>query len=200
MELKKEIIPEGTLEYGETNPLTGQRFEKFTPTINSAALTPTSVLPYTAPKTQPVYPVAGLNNETVLQPTAPEIQADEFTTQLQALNQQLIGQSAFTVEQEKAQKIPELQKTQTDLSAQLKGLQNEALAIPLQLQQEAAGRGITVGGLAPIQTGQLRENAIKALTISSLLESSRGNLATAQTMADRAGAQKYDPIKEEIAD
>ena len=109
-----------------------------------------------------------------------------------------VGEAGFRAEQEKVQGIPELQKTQTDLSARLKTLQNEALAIPLQLQQEATGRGITKGGLAPIETAALRNNAIQALSVSSLLEASRGNLTTAQSLADRAVAQKYDPIKAEI--
>ncbi len=43
----------------------------------------------------------------------------------------------FQAEQEQAQGLPELQATQTDLSAKLKGLSNEALAIPLQMQQQA---------------------------------------------------------------
>ena len=34
--------------------------------------------------------------------------------------------------------------------------------------------------------------------VSSLLEASRGNLATAQTLVDRAVAQKFDPVTEEI--
>lgn len=192
----------GQLQTGATDPLTGQQFQSYAPNIiNSDALTPSPSLAYTTAQSQAAYPVAGLNSEVATpEKLGTEGQkGQDFTTQLQDLNNQILGQSAFQKEQETAQKIPELQKAQTDLSAQLKGLQNEALAIPLQLQNEAMGRGITVGGLAPIQTGRLRENAIKALTVSSLLESSRGNLATAQTLADRAVAQKFDPIKEQIA-
>lgn len=129
--------------------------------------------------------------------TAPEIQANDLTARLQAINDQLTGQSAFRSTQEAKQGLSEMLKTQTDLSARLKGLQNEALSIPLQFQQGAEGRGITTGGLAPIQTGALRENAIKALSVSSMLEASRGNITLANDLVDRAVNAQYAPLLEE---
>jgi len=126
-------------------------------------------------------------------------QANTMSTELQNLYDQTLGESAYRAEQEEAQGIAGLTATQRDLEAQLKGLINEAKAIPLQLQEESTGRGITAGGLAPIEASKLRQNAIKALTVNSLLEASRGNLATALDLVDRAVAQKYDPIKEKIA-
>lgn len=129
--------------------------------------------------------------------TIPETQANDLIARLQAINDQLTGQSAFRSTQETKQGLPELLKTQTDLSARLKGLQNEALSIPLQLQQGAEGRGITAGGLAPIQTGALRENAIKALSVSSMLEASRGNITLANDLVDKAVNAQYAPLLEE---
>lgn len=165
--------------------------------ISSTNLTPTPEVPYNTPAETPVYPVAKLDTTT---PTlgAEQQKEQDINTQTQDLIKSLLGESAYKTGQETAQGLPELQKTQTDLTAQLKAIQNEAAAIPLQLQQDATGRGITAGGLAPIQASRLRANAIQALTTSSLLEASRGNLATAQTMVDRAVAQKFDPIKEQI--
>ena len=169
-------------------------------TITSDSLASEPAVDFQSPQNSPIFPVDRLDSATPpMQLTEPEKKADDLTTQLQELQNRLIGQSAFQAEQETAAGIPELRKTQTDLSARLKTIQNEASAIPLQLQQEATGRGITTGGLRPIQTAALRNNAIQALGISSLLEASRGNLTTAQDLADRAVAQKFDPIKEEIA-
>lgn len=71
------------------------------------------------------------------------------------------------------------QKRVDDLSAQLQSLQAEARAIPLQLQQDATGRGITKGGLAPIETGALRNNAIQTLSVSAQLAGEQGRLETA---------------------
>lgn len=193
----EETTPEGTLEFGETDP-TGQRFERFTP-ITTEILTPTPTLDFQTPDPETIFPVGDLEIPPPLEPTRPEAEASDVIKRLKELTGETVGETAFQAEQEEAAGLPALQQTQQDLSAQLSALQKEALAIPLQLQQEAAGRGITVGGLRPLQTARLRENAIQALTISSLLEASRGNIALAQQQVDRAVAQKYDPIREEIA-
>jgi hypothetical protein len=167
-------------------------------TISSATMAPTPSINYQTPKQTPIYPVAGLNSDPFAA-TEPEQKADDLTTSLQSLNDQLVGQSQVRAEEEAKQGIPQLTQTQNDLSSKLKGLQSEALAIPLQLQNDATGKGITTGGLQPIQTAALRNNAIQSLSVSSLLEASRGNLTTALSFVDRAVAQKFDPIKEEIA-
>ena len=57
------------------------------------------------------------------------------------------------------------------VNANITGLANEAKAIPLDVQNKAANTGATDAGVAPITTGRLRENAIKALTQSSIADS-----------------------------
>lgn len=167
--------------------------------ITSESLTPTKTVNYNTPQVIPIYPVSGLNTTTnPSQLTNEEIKASNLSSDIQKLNLTSVGKAGEQAKQEEIFGIPELTKSQKDLEVRLKGLQNEALAIPLQLQQESQGRGVTAGGIQPIQTARLRENAIRALTVSSLLEASRGNIATAQDQADRAVAQKYDPIEEEI--
>ncbi len=181
----KDLYP-----YGKEGLVGGQ-------TINSTVLTPVAPLPVQYPNPEIVPDISGLDSE-LPELTKPETEASDLTKRLRGLYGQTVGESSYRASQEVAQGVPEAQKVQTDLSVQLKQLVAEAKAIPIQLQQQAEGRGITAGGLAPIQTAKLRENAIKALTVSSLLEASRGNLATAQSLVDRAVAAKYDPIKEEI--
>ena len=174
------------------------------PQINWGAITTESLqlatpFPLTSTNDIPVYPVAGLNAEIPeLKMTAPEQEASDLTKMLQGLTEQTVGESGYRATQEQAQGVPELYKIQTDLSARLKAIQNEALAIPLAIQNEFQGRGATVGGVAPIQTERLRNNAIQALGVSSALEASRGNLTLALDLVDRAVAQKFDPIREQI--
>jgi hypothetical protein len=86
----------------------------------------------------------------------------------------------------------------TGLNSQLTGLINESKAIPLQIQQnaQAGGANVTKGGLAPIQTAQLRNNAIQALSVSSLIDASRGALDVAMKKVDRALEAKYGPLEE----
>lgn len=93
-----------------------------------------------------------------------------------------------------------------DINASISGLSNEAKAIPLDVQNKAANTGATDAGVAPITTGRLRENAIKALTQSSLADVVTANitgsnikLAAAQDKVTQAINLKYKPIEDEIA-
>lgn len=89
-------------------------------------------------------------------------------------------------------------KQLTDVTNQINALKKESLAIPLQLQEQAQGRGITTGGLAPIQTGQLRQNAIKSLGLSSIAETIQGNISTASALAERAVNMEFAPLQAQL--
>lgn len=184
------------IEFGTEQGFTPQ---ESTDVITSEGLEDVPEPEITEPEEVPVVTPEPLPEVEPLELTEPEIEAEELTTRLRGLTEELTGEAALRAEQEGEVGLAELQATQTDLSSQLKALANEAKQIPLQLQQEATGRGITAGGLRPLQTARLRTNAIQALSVNSLLEASRGNIATAQTMVDRAVAQKFDPIREQIA-
>lgn len=164
--------------------------------ITGEALAPATPISYVSPNQIPVYPVSSIPQ---LELTQPEKESSDLIKQLQTLTSQTVGESAFRAEKEKEAGISELTKTQTDLAGQLKVLQAEAQTIPLQIQQEAIGRGITVGGIKPLETARLRENAIKALTTGALLQASQGQLTTALNLVDRAVEQQFGTIKEEIA-
>lgn len=184
-------------------------------TINGYTLNPQAQIPYTTPNPVPVPvvppPVDPLATPP-LTPTAPQQQATDMISRIQALNTQYTGQSSYRTQQEAVTGLPDLQKTQTDLTAQIRelgrqsaDLQNIAANIPSQMQSLAAGRGVTVGGLAPLTSAQLRDNqnqqralASSALAISAALDAVNGNLVTAQQKVDAAVATKYDPIKEQI--
>ncbi len=161
--------------------------------ITSDNLTPEPSIDFQEPVGTPIPDVSKIEL------TAPEERAQETTEEIITGQERLRGESAFRAGLEEEQGIPELTSTFRDLQSRLRGIQAEAQAIPLQIQEESAGRGRTRGGVAPLEAGRLRKNAIQALTVSSLLEATRGNLATAQDLVDRAVAQKYDPIREEIA-
>jgi len=133
-----------------------------------------------------------------LQMTGSEQQVQGFSDQLQALNQQLLGESAYRAEREDTKGLPGLLQTQTDLTNRIRTLQAEQQAIPLQIQQESEGRGRTRAGTSVLEMGRLRENAIQALSTNALLQATNGNILTAQTLVDRAVAQKFDPVRERI--
>lgn len=170
-------------------------------TINSSNIVPTDPIAHTTPNPVPTYPVGSLDTSVpapAATPTSSETQANSLVSKLKELNDSLVGKSAYQTEQNAAAGIPDINTTITDLSSKLTGLQNEAKAIPLQLQNDATGRGITSEGLAPIQAEKLRNNAVEALTVSTLLDAAKGNLVTAQAKADAAVAQRFGPIEEQI--
>lgn len=80
----------------------------------------------------------------------------------------------------KAQVTQQAQAKLGNISAQLQALQTEAQAIPIQAQQQSEGRGITAGGLAPIQADQLRANALKALPLQAQAVAAQAEVAAAQ--------------------
>ena len=94
--------------------------------------------------------------------------------------------------------IPEQQKRLQELSGRLTQLQNEALAIPLQIQEDFAGTGATRGGVEPIQTSRLRQNAIQSLTIGAQAQALQGNIALAQQQVNRAVDLEFKPIEDRL--
>lgn len=117
---------------------------------------------------------------------------------LNSLVQSLTGMGADQAALEEKAGINAIEKDVTDLTNQLNLIKAESQTIPLQTQQEYQGRLSTQAGVGAIETGKLRENAIKALTTSALLQARQGSLLTAQNQVDRAIQLKYEPIKAQI--
>lgn len=187
-----------TQDYVAKNP-TSTSVARLGAPISSATLAPApKITPVTATDVQP-YPVKDLFNTPQLSATPQETMASDLSSRIQSLNDSLVGQSDYREKMLNKYNVPDLISTQNDLATQLQGIKNEAAAIPLQLQQGASDRGVTLPVLGRQENSRLRTNAIAALGVSTLLEASRGNLAAAQDLAERAVAQKYGPIKERIA-
>lgn len=140
-----------------------------------------------------------------VKPTPEREQLSPTEQRLSTLIQETTGLTGVAAEEEarraELEAAPEIEKqrqTVQGLSGQLTQLQAEAQQIPLQLQQEAIGRGITIGGLMPLQTARLRTNAIASLGISAQLEASRGNLELALNLIDRKVDAEFAPRKSEL--
>lgn len=86
-----------------------------------------------------------------------------------------------------------------DLSAQATGLQNEAAAIPIQIQNEFAGTGATDAGVAPIQSSRLRDNALKALSLGQQAAIANADYDKAKNYADLKVDAKYEQMEADIA-
>lgn len=132
------------------------------------------------------------------QPNATEKTQDDLSARILQLSQQLTGKQTAQLKAEETVGVPGLRTQLQDAMNQLQALQKEAVAIPLQIQEEFTGRGVTKGGIAPVEAGRLRQNAIKALSISAAAQTFQGNLSLAQQQVDRAIDIEFGNIESQI--
>lgn len=178
--------------------------QAFAPTaipVSSLNSTPTALNPVTPPTSTP-YPVSSLNNTPA--PTTPTLTPEQQKVQdlintTLGLNNSTVGESAYRSQIEGQQNIPALTTSLNDYNSRLLTLQKEAAAIDPRLRQGAADAGITMPVLNERETVAMRANSIEALGVAALADTARGNLSSAQANVDRLVAEKYGPIKEQIA-
>lgn len=128
------------------------------------------------------------------------------------------GQSSLATQQTQSENqagIPNLTKITNDLSTQLMGLNDQSTALQLaaapggtlqnQEQNNAQGRGITTGGLAPMTSADLRNNQIQqssiaaqSLTVKSAYYAANNNLTLAKDAADKAAQVAFDASQQQI--
>lgn len=108
------------------------------------------------------------------------------------------GKTAYEQQQLNTSGATALESRQKELSGQITALNNENLAIPLKTEKDFAGTGATVGGVKPITDAQLKDNAIKALSLKSEYDLNAGQLDSAKATAQRAVDLKYKDIETEI--
>lgn len=188
------------------NPLSPAEFES---SLNTTALSPTPTDTFQTPSTPSPFPIQDLNFEL----TQPEQAADTLSDQIRELNNRLLGESSFTAQQQNVFGVGDLRTQQEDLVSQLEGfklksqaLENEFNLASERVQQESLGRGRTAGGVAPLTAAAQRGIALRqadvasqALTTAATLSAVQGKLGTAQRQVEEAVAQKFGPLKEELA-
>lgn len=190
-------------------------------TINSAALSPIQPLNIPpAPQDNTSNYLGTLNSlDTLLSstPTATETNVSNTSDTLASLYKrinalggtandqgQIDATGALPTAQDKAaqslgyKNYADLQTQLSDVNNQIQATTKEALAIPLQLQEQAKGRGITAAGLAPDQAGQIRQNTLKALGLSSIAQTLQGNVARAEDIANKAVQAEFLPLQTEL--
>src|SRR3990167_463875 len=177
-------------------------------TISGAILSSQPVENFQTPENILNYPIQGL-----VPVGSEEKKANEISSIIQELNTASIGEGDYQAQQNEAQGVNKYAKEQRDLGIQIQNLVNQSLdldnqynyTVPNKMQEGAMGRGVTAGGLAPIQASELRKIQIQkgaiasqALTLKSPFEATQGRLSTAQYYADQAVKQKYEPLKMEV--
>lgn len=179
------------------------------PVYNTTNLTPTTplTLPQAPQVTSGQEMLGSINGgvssiESILAglqaPTGAEKTQDELRSGILSTLDTLAGKTARTQALEEQKGLPGMQTQLRDVANQLQALQKEAQAVPLQIQEEFAGRGTTLGGVEPIQASRLRQNAIKSLTLASIGQTLQGNIALAQSQVDRAVNLEFEPQEKRL--
>lgn len=88
--------------------------------------------------------------------------------------------------------------TQESIYKQLLNLKAQTENLPSILQQQAEGRGITTGGLAPIQAGRLRQAGIQANILNAQFSAASQDLATAERQVRQAVQDAFGPKEAEL--
>jgi len=131
-----------------------------------------------------------------LQVAQAEKEKSSTANTLKNLQAQLGGINVDRNAIETSQGLPVMNKELSDLIAL--GQQQTAQYLNKINALNQGGTG-TIGGVSAAETAANRQNAINAMFTNSLIQAKQGNIAFAQSMADKAIAAKYDPIKAEIA-
>lgn len=176
-------------------------------TITSNSLKTPTVVPLATPTTKTNYSstIANTLADLTTQQNNAQAQVDAFNKQgketsasVANLQSLLGGKGADTTKIYEEQGVNKVYNQIADLNAQATGLKNEALAIPIQIQNEFKGTGATDAGVAPIETSRLRDNALKALSLGQQAAIATAQYDKAKNYADQLIAAKYDQIEADI--
>jgi hypothetical protein len=89
--------------------------------------------------------------------------------------------------------LPDKKKeVQTSIN-RLRALQAEQMALPMQIQQDAEGRGVTAAGVAPLEAGKQRQLAIEQLRTSAFAQALMGDISAAQADIESALKAEFEP-------
>jgi len=194
------VSPTGELIDEKGNPIggridvkTGQFTEQPPSAITSASLTPVTPLSLPQIRQEPDY-LSSLNSiiTQYQQPPPQEGTQDEISKMLLDVTKSLGGQQAVQFKAEETAGLPGFQKQLGDVMGQIQTLQKEAAAIPLQIQEEFAGRA-GVGQQRLMTESDLRKNTIKALGLSAIAQTLQGQASFAQQQANRVVELEFAP-------
>lgn len=147
--------------------------------------------------TQPVFPPVSPVTVPALPLGVEQQKESDISKRIQQLTEILAGAPAFEIEQRGKLGIEQKITTQESILNQLQNLKAFTENIPAQIQEEFAGRGVTKGGVAPIEMGRLRQAGIQATILNAQFNAATGDLATAERQVKQAVQDKFGPKEAE---
>ena len=162
--------------------------KKIPSAITPQALAPTTAItPPTAPTPEPIDTTGGQTTidqfQAYLKSIPPPPSAATAEADLYAKSGVEGFQGTANIDFQALQKA---QDRLAAINAQLGGLQTEQTAVPVQLQEDIArgGANVTKAGVAPQQTAQLRNIALRALPLQAQALGAQAEVAAAQGRAE----------------
>ncbi len=174
-------------------------------TITSDSLKTPEIVPLATPNT-PDYAstiattLADLTNAQSTEQAKVDATRNEAKTEssnIANLQSLLGGKGADTQKIYNEQGVTKAYNQIKDINAQATGLLNESKAIPIQVQNEYAGRG-TLAGQEVIASARLRDNALKALSLGQQAAIATADYDKAKNYADMIVNAKYDQMEADI--
>lgn len=139
--------------------------------------------------------IQGVLNQT----TAEDAAQGTFQAQIQDLSASLSGEAGTRRTLEEEAGVTADRDALSGIVSQLKALKFDRVAVPLQIQEESAGRGRTRAGVAPLETARLRTNAIKSLQLAATGSILQGNISLAEQHIANALEAEFEPQRIELA-
>ena len=159
------------------------------PTSAPASITADDLTSTATPIAPVVPPQEGIPNLTGGQATIDALNkllggADSAPASLESMFTKLLPASGVPEAQQDVLAKQTTSKVARDklaaINAQLAGISAEVQAAPIRLQEEATGRGVTKAGLAPLEAGELRKIALRALPLQAQALAAQAEVAAAQ--------------------
>lgn len=192
----QKLAPGATTPSTPTSPVVPTTLQ-FSDINNPTPVTPpTSTNPATSLNAL-VTSTQSTNNTASTNDTSAETEVDQTSKDLADLNASLGNKTADQNTAEAAQGIPQMDQDLQDLQATASQQNIEYQSTPYSLAGQ--GRGITTDILRGQEAVKQRQVGLDLLVTNSNIAAKQGNIALAQSLADKAVAAKYDPITAAIS-
>lgn len=197
--LEANTIANNQANYGATRstPTAVPATLPFSSINNASPITPPAI-PNSAASLNALVASTGSNvSNTQTEDTSEENDVNNTSNDLANLTASLGNETGDQNAAEADQGIPQMDKDLQDLQATAAQQNIEYQSTPYSLAGQ--GRGITTGILRGEEAVKQRQVGLDLLVTNSNIAAKQGNITLAQSLADKAVAAKYDPIKASIA-
>ena len=136
-----------------------------------------------------------LDIDSLFAPSELETSTNDLVGDILSLTRDVSGEDAFRKQKESEFGVQETSDEATNIFSSFQSLQDQAAAIPLQVEEEAFGRMQSAGVGQSISTSRLRRNAIAQLSSSTAYRNAKTKLETKVLQVQNAVDQRFDAKK-----